>query len=162
MYDTPFDPEDIPAELRDCFEEVQVQCGAPWIREVRKERVATRPGVGSKVYLAPPVHPDSPVMTHSGDVCGNRDPKRHTTRYVHAGWKPGCRCGIEATEPATVLDPFGGSGTTVLVAESLGRVGIATELSPGYCLMARRRVLRPHARHAPTRDEVPFTLKGLS
>lgn len=39
----------------------------------------------------------------------------------------------------TVLDPFGGSGTTGQVALELGRSAILIELNPDYCELARRR-----------------------
>jgi len=39
----------------------------------------------------------------------------------------------------TVLDPFGGSGTTGEVAEMEGRNSILVELSPEYVELARRR-----------------------
>jgi len=41
---------------------------------------------------------------------------------------------------ATVLDPFMGSGTTLVAAELLGRKGIGIELDPGYFDIACRRV----------------------
>jgi DNA modification methylase len=45
------------------------------------------------------------------------------------------------TEPgATVLDPFLGSGTTLVAAELLGRRGIGIEISPEYFDVACRRV----------------------
>lgn len=40
----------------------------------------------------------------------------------------------------TILDPFLGSGTTLLVADRLGRDGIGIELNPTYAAMARRRI----------------------
>lgn len=40
----------------------------------------------------------------------------------------------------TVLDPFGGAGTTALVAERLGRNAILVELNPEYAAMAQRRI----------------------
>lgn len=51
------------------------------------------------------------------------------------------RC-IKAGCPAggTVLDPFGGSGTTGLVADRLQRSAILIELNPTYAAMARKRV----------------------
>jgi DNA modification methylase len=51
------------------------------------------------------------------------------------------RC-IEAGCPAggTILDPFGGAGTTGLVADRLGRNAILIELNPEYADMARRRI----------------------
>ena len=40
----------------------------------------------------------------------------------------------------TVLDPFGGAGTTGLVADRLGRDAILIELNPAYAEMARKRI----------------------
>lgn len=42
---------------------------------------------------------------------------------------------------ATVLDPFAGSGTTIMVALQLGRSGLGIELNPEYAAMARRRIV---------------------
>ena len=43
-------------------------------------------------------------------------------------------------EGGTVLDPFGGAGTTGLVADRLGRDAILIELNPEYAAMAERRI----------------------
>jgi DNA modification methylase len=48
--------------------------------------------------------------------------------------KAGCRAG------GTVLDPFGGAGTTGLVADRLGRNAILIELNPEYAEIARKRI----------------------
>jgi DNA modification methylase len=48
--------------------------------------------------------------------------------------KAGCPVG------GTVLDPFAGAGTTLLVADRLQRHGIGIELNPEYADMAERRV----------------------
>lgn len=45
-------------------------------------------------------------------------------------------------EGGTVLDPFGGAGTTGLVADRLRRNAILIELNPQYAAMARRRIER--------------------
>lgn len=50
------------------------------------------------------------------------------------GWCP---------EGGTVLDPFGGTGTTALVASALGRTGISVDLSHDYCRIARWRTSDP-------------------
>jgi len=43
-------------------------------------------------------------------------------------------------EGDTILDPFAGAGTTLLVADRLGRNGIGVELNPEYAQMARDRL----------------------
>jgi DNA modification methylase len=42
----------------------------------------------------------------------------------------------------TVLDPFGGAGTTGLVADRLGRNSILIELNPEYAAMAEERIVK--------------------
>jgi site-specific DNA-methyltransferase (adenine-specific) len=41
--------------------------------------------------------------------------------------------------PAVVLDPFAGSGTTLLVAQALGRRGVGIDLNPDYLKQALAR-----------------------
>jgi site-specific DNA-methyltransferase (adenine-specific) len=40
----------------------------------------------------------------------------------------------------TVLDPFLGSGTTLLACAALGRKGIGVEIDPAYCAVAEERI----------------------
>jgi DNA modification methylase len=50
-------------------------------------------------------------------------------------------CIICGSKPGdTILDPFGGAGTTGLVADRLGRNAILIELNPEYAAMAERRI----------------------
>ena len=55
------------------------------------------------------------------------------------GWEPTCECNAD-TVPATVLDPFAGSGTTMAVAQRLGRKGIGTDISGEYLQLAEKRL----------------------
>jgi modification methylase len=50
------------------------------------------------------------------------------------------RC-IKATDAQIVLDPFMGSGTTALAAQSLGREWVGMDISPDYCKLAKERIL---------------------
>jgi DNA modification methylase len=49
----------------------------------------------------------------------------------------GCNAGFES---GVVFDPFAGSGTTLLVAEKLGRRWIGVELNAEYCDIAIKRL----------------------
>jgi DNA modification methylase len=61
--------------------------------------------------------------------------------------------------PVIVVDPFGGTGTSGLVADVLGRAGIVVELSGDYCDLATWRVNDPgeraRARGVPKPPPVP-------
>jgi DNA modification methylase len=54
-------------------------------------------------------------------------------------WQPTCACGADPI-PATVLDPFMGSGTTAEVARKLGRNCIGFELNENYRPLIDARV----------------------
>lgn len=58
---------------------------------------------------------------------------------VTTGWQRTCECKAPVA-PCVVLDPFGGAGTTSLVADRLGRDAILIELNADYATMATRRV----------------------
>jgi len=55
------------------------------------------------------------------------------------GWSPSCQCNASVV-PCTVLDPFGGAGTTGLVADRLQRNAILIELNSAYSETARKRL----------------------
>jgi SAM-dependent methyltransferase len=64
------------------------------------------------------------------------------------GWEPTCTCNADVV-PATVLDPFAGSGTTLAVAQKFGRKSVGTDLSMEYLELAAKRISR-----------IPFPLIG--
>lgn len=59
------------------------------------------------------------------------------------GYACDCDSATAPTRPAVVLDPFGGTGTTALVARALGRIGIAVDRSFDYCRAAQWRTTDP-------------------
>jgi hypothetical protein len=54
--------------------------------------------------------------------------------YHLDGWIP------PPTRPAVVVDPFGGTGTTAMVARALGRIGLSFDLSHAYSRAANWRI----------------------
>jgi hypothetical protein len=50
------------------------------------------------------------------------------------------------TRPALVLDPFSGTGTSLLVADALGRTGVGVDRSMDYARLARWRTTDPAER----------------
>jgi DNA methylase len=62
-----------------------------------------------------------------------KEERKEFKGYTDCGCSAGWTSGI-------VLDPFMGSGTTAVVAETLGRRWIGIELNPKYITIARRRL----------------------
>ena len=58
-------------------------------------------------------------------------------------------------EGGTVLDPFGGAGTTGLVADRLGRDAVLIDLNPEYAELARRRIENDAGMFAEVAAEAP-------
>ena len=55
------------------------------------------------------------------------------------GYACACPNPTAPTTPSVILDPFGGTGTTALVAKALGRHGITVDMSADYCRLAEWR-----------------------
>lgn len=88
---------------------------------------------------------DQVARTHATGTATHRHgwPQRLPVRDYHLdGWTP------PPTVPAVVLDPFGGTGTTALVADLLGRHAITADGSLAYCRVARWRTRDPNQRAA--------------
>lgn len=65
-----------------------------------------------------------------------------------SGFSYTCACpdASALTRPAVVLDPFAGTGTTMLTASVLGRIGVGVDRSADYCRIARWRTADPAER----------------
>jgi DNA modification methylase len=106
-------------------------CGAPWERVAERKRTLD----------------GSPVEPGGWPADGNRrlGPQgfghwRFATVTENIGWRPGCPCpGNDGSARCLVLDPFGGAGTTTLVAMELERDSIYVDLSRRYSEMALKR-----------------------
>jgi DNA modification methylase len=103
------------------------RCGRAWLRHV-----CTRySNPGNRISNGPR------SLERRHESAGFR---RRLVRLVDGeAWRPDCKCGADPV-PATVLDIFAGSGTTLAVAQRLGRRSIGIELSSDYIELARRRL----------------------
>ena len=104
------------------------ECGAPWVRVVEKKFIQTGK---ERAHIA---GGDKTIgMGWEGTLRGN-------VNTTTLGFRPTCDHDAPLV-PATVLDPFCGSGTTLLVARQLGRRGVGLDLSYSYlCDQARERL----------------------
>jgi hypothetical protein len=64
------------------------------------------------------------------------------------GYACACPEPTAPTRPAVVVDPFGGTGTTALVAAMHGRIGLSFDLSHDYSRLAAWRTQDPAQRAA--------------
>src|SRR5690606_24975123 len=100
-------------------------CGSPW------ERVIEKTG---HINKREPAHVpgNSPTKT---DSTGWMPTTKATNR-----WRPTCTCDNKGSANCIVLDPFGGAGTTTLVAMKHGRDSIYIDLSEEYLQIALKRL----------------------
>jgi len=98
-----------------------VECGAPCERETEI----------SKKYHRKPGYKANSLMAQKKDSMTNFYPDSYSTESKTTGWKPGCKCNAD-TEPCTMLDIFGGSMTSAVVAYKHNRKFIMIELSESY------------------------------
>jgi len=104
-------------------------CGAPWERLTNKSYV----NPGNRTTNGP----RSIEQRHETAGFAVRLEKRVET----TGWWPTCKCPTTASPvPCTVIDPFGGAGTTGLVADRLQRNAVLIELNPEYADLAENRI----------------------
>jgi len=105
------------------------ECGKQWVRVVESKITAGGGGKPLKTY-------DSKSMLGSMNNKKSFIPgHKHVTTL---GFRPDCDHGHDPI-PCTVFDPFSGSGTTVLVANQLGRRGVGLDLSLDYIDLAKKR-----------------------
>jgi DNA modification methylase len=100
------------------------ECGKPWGRVVEKGEAVNAPRNPNDVQ---------PYPAGSGYNNGTGATTLHKVRHVETvEWRPTCAHADASPIPAIVLDPFAGSGTTLLVARQLGRYGLGFDLSETY------------------------------
>jgi DNA modification methylase len=98
------------------------------------------PGNGETTRCSRNAPGTRPQGTYGRKQAGEYERVGPWREYHFGGWLPA------PTRPAVVLDPFGGTGCTALVADVLGRTGISVDLSMDYARIARWRTSDPGER----------------
>jgi hypothetical protein len=134
------------------------ECGAPWVREVQR----TNPRLTDPEYVQ---RQATPKMASASSAVRRKDygttetglakpgwRQLPPTSATTTGWRPACqhfpadevdytdpRIGNAQTVPATILDPFAGSGTVGRVAARLSRRAVLIDLNADYLGQAMKR-----------------------
>jgi DNA modification methylase len=133
-----------PCILAGCPEEVCVKCETPYERKMEvggydKEHQRRSGGDADGNYYG-----ESTKDYASAKAQDASETKRRILESMREkkdlGLEKQCQCESNETKAGTVLDPFGGSGTTGLVADRNGRNAILIELNDEYAEMARDRL----------------------
>ena len=123
-----------PCILAGCPEKVCVKCGTPY------QRITSRKSDALRV--------DNSTLDRFGNgkagvhrkIGGQYQKWLNENPLTTVGWEKQCNCETNETKSGTVLDPFGGSGTTAQVASNLNRNAILCELNPEYVEIAKGRL----------------------
>jgi hypothetical protein len=96
----------------------------------------------------------TPAAPYTGNMGGGNGTALNTKvgpwrEYHWQDWTP------PPTTPGVVLDPFGGTGTTALVAVAEGRTAHHVDLSADYCRLAQWRITDPGERARAREVEKP-------
>ena len=125
-------------------------CGAPWVRVVEKGEADVEHQRACGGDEAGEYH-GAAVKEYEGTGAQNASAVKARIlegmrKRVTTNWVPTCRCYLDRTlnvlspVPCTVLDPFGGSGTTAAVAIEHGRHAVLCEMKPEYVKLINARL----------------------
>jgi len=119
-----------PAILAGCPPKICSECGTPYEREMVTIEVPERETRDNMVGVIP--KRDKTSRMNSKDMKSLVQEDR--------GFTKNCSCSGSKTSAGRVLDPFGGSGTTALVADRHGRDATIIELNQKYVDIAENRL----------------------
>ena len=119
-----------------CPKEVCKKCGKPRERIVENKTTTNEKELKRK--LKKEILSGGDGRTRAGLDSRTREQKIYKGETV--GWSD-CGCG-KGFKPGVVLDPFGGAGTTGIVARRLGRGFVLIDLNPDYVKLMKKRLFQ--------------------
>jgi DNA modification methylase len=133
-----------PCVLAGCPEKVCKECGKPYVRKVEKgdynkEHQKSCGGNVDGQYTGTSTKDYESARAQDASETKKRilESLRET---IDLGFHKNCNCKTDDYKSGVVLDPFGGAGTTGLVADRLGRDAILIELNKDYAHIADDRL----------------------
>lgn len=105
---------------------VCAKCGAPWERVTEKDN-PPHDGTTTSASATGTTANRMSILRQAARERG----EEYVNRTITTGWRATCTCNA-AIVPATVLDPFNGSGTSGKAAMKLGRSYIGVDISETY------------------------------
>ena len=128
-------PKDLiePCIKAGCPEKVCVECGTPYKKNYKRQRIRR-----DELDPADPRYRPNKYKGGYEEINGKGDAGYQSSEFI--GFEKDCNCETDKFEGGVVLDPFGGSGTTGIVAQSLNRQAILIELNKNYINIAKKRI----------------------
>ena len=131
-----------PCILAGCPEKVCSNCGEPYVRKLKEiniePKIVNQNKTKTKKFESSMGGGGTSFKGHSGNF--KKDGTPVTKPKKDLGLQKQCVCETNETKFGTVLDPFGGSGTTAQVSNNLNRNAILCELNPEYVEIAKGRL----------------------
>jgi DNA modification methylase len=125
-----------PCVLAGCPLEVCAECNEPYVRQIESKKVNR-----DELDVNDPRYRPNTYDGSYKDINGKADAGYRST--IDLGLQKQCDCKTDKTKSGTVLDPFGGSGTTAQVALGNSRDAVLCELNDEYIEIAKQRIA-PH------------------
>lgn len=153
VWEIPTQPRRVPAELGvDHYAAFPMEWPRRLILGWSPREVCTACGQGRRPVVEAQRTVDNQPVSGSGkrggiqgETTGAGNGRHGTVRRI-TGYGCACADTTAPTMPGVVLDPFGGTGTTALVAVMHGRTGISIDASADYCRLAQWRANNPRRR----------------
>ena len=117
-----------PCVLAGCPEKICFSCSKPYERVMQKPKPL-------KVKRGRRAGTDDRLIGGVLDKYNKENPP------IDLGLQKQCDCNTNETKAGTVLDPFGGSGTTAIVANKHNRNAVMCELNKEYVGIAKERII---------------------
>ncbi|MFA4928256.1 MAG: site-specific DNA-methyltransferase [Patulibacter sp.] len=116
------------------------RCGAPYFRRVH--RIASTMNIrvrdGKKGIISDKSGLGVQYEASEGEIADYGPEEAGICETL--GWAPTCDCNAGDPIPCTVMDPFCGRGTVLIVGRRMSRSGIGIDLNPDYCQMVKKNL----------------------